>query len=189
MKAVFVCFIAILSASSWAQSSLNQYKALAEKRTTLTAEFAKVQNQLKSSEPSSRKAGENSLSDLSQKVDSLTSDLITANKALIEAFNYRYVYRLNYYSDDLFFGAYDPSATIVSSLGKLLLENRELTAITLPNNPPFSPQDINKFQVKLDRLKRAIDEHRHAANNYATTVLQRQRKRAEPAKKPAKLPE
>ena len=70
----------------------------------------------------------------------------------------------------------------------MMRENRELAAISLPNVPPFNPQDMNRFQQGLDRVKRGIDEHRHAAGNHAATLVQRQRKPVSPTKTPAKLP-
>ena len=181
-----ICLLLVTVTAS-AQSSLNRYEELSPARAKLTSEFAKIQNQLRSKERATITAGEKGLSQLAPKIESMRDDLVKANQRIIEALNPNYT-PPGYGSNDLFYGLYDPSATIVATLGKLMKENQELNALSLPNTAPFSPQDLNAYQKALDRMKRAIDEHRHAANNYETTVTQRQRKRAEPSKTPAKLP-
>lgn len=186
----FSLFIITLTVS--AQTSLDQSARLAEARTKLTSDFAKIQNQLRSADSAERSAGETGLSQMEPKLDSIRDDLIDANQKLIEALNINY--QPGGYSSAsnadirLFFGAYDPSATIVATLGKLMRENLELPKLSLPSSPPFSPQDLNTYQQVLDRLKKAIDEHKHAAANHSTTLLQRRRKAVTPSKTPGKLP-
>jgi flagellar biosynthesis chaperone FliJ len=188
MRPLSICCL-LVTAAALAQSSLNRYDELSSARTQLTSEFAKIQDQLKSKEDAKRSAGETGLSNLSAKVESLRDDLVKANQRLIEAFNVNYQPQSYSVSNIYFFGAYDPSATIVATLAKMMTENKVLAKITLADVPPFSPQDINNYQQVLDRLKRGIEEHRHAANNYDTTLTQRQRKPVKPAKTPGKLPQ
>lgn len=180
-----LCLLAIATAVN-AQTSLNRFDELSTARMKLTSEFAKIQDQLRSKDDKVRSAGESGLSQLGPKVELMRDELISANQRIIEALNVNFKPPAN--SNDYIFGAYDPSATIVTTLGKLLRENKELARISLPRTAPFSPQDLNTYQQVLDRLKRGIDEHRHSAINQATTLTQRQRKRAEPAKVPANLP-
>lgn len=159
--------------------SLDRGAALTAKRAELTATFAKAQGQLKSKNQADWSAAEASLSQLTPKIEALRDELVAANQALIQAFS----------QEPLFHGAYDPSATIIASLSKMMTENRQLAAVSLPSSPPYNAQDLNKYQQALDRLKRGIDEHTHAAQNHAATVPQRQRKAVPPAKKPAALPQ
>jgi hypothetical protein len=178
MRNLIRCCVISLLVPALVQASLDQSKTLTETRASLTSEFAKIQAQLRSQDTAARSAGETGLADLGPKVEALRDRLVGANQALISAFS----------APPLFHGAYDPSATIVKSLGKMMTENRELASISLVTVPPFNPQDINGYQRALDRLKRGIDEHRHAAGNHSATVVQRQRKPVQPAKNPAKLP-
>lgn len=177
----------LVTATASAQESLNRFEELSSSRTKLTSEFAKIQDQLRSKDQSTVSAGENGLSGLGPKVESLRDDLVKANQRIIDALNPNYK-PPGRYNNELFFGLYDPSATIVATLGKLMKQNQDLDAVSLPTTPPFSPQNLNDYQKALDRLKNAIDEHRHSANNYATTLTQRQRKPVEPSKTPGKLP-
>jgi hypothetical protein len=171
------CLVALVS-PALAQGSLDRTKELTDARTPLTSDFAKIQAQLRSQDTADRSAGETGLADLGPRILALRDQLVGANQALIQAFS----------APPLFHGAYDPSPTIVKSLGKMMTENRELAGITLGTVPPFNPQDINAYQRALDRVKRGIDEHRHAAGNHSASVVQRQRKSVPPAKTPAKLP-
>lgn len=178
MRTLLCWCVVALAAPALAQGSLDQSKSLFETRTALTSEFAKIQAQLRSKEAADRSAGEAGLAQLGPRVEALRDQLVGANQGLVSAFS----------SPPYFHGAYDPSATIVKSLGKMMSENKELGAISLITVPPFNPQDINVYQRALDRLKRGIDEHRHAAGNHAATLIQRQRKPVQPTKTPAKLP-
>ena len=178
MRTLLAALVLSIPALSPAQSSVDRTKELSASRVELTSEFAKIQAQLRSKEAAEKSAGEAGLVQLAPKVEALRDQLVQANQGLIQAFS----------QQPYFYGAHDPSATILASLGKMLRENRELAAISLPAIPPFYPQDVNRFQQGLDRVKRGIDEHRHAAGNHAATLVQRQRKPVTPTKTPAKLP-
>lgn len=178
MRTLLAALVLSIPSLLTAQSSLDQTKELSATRVELTSEFAKIQAQLRSKEAADKSAGEAGLVQLAPRVEALRDQLVQANQGLIQAFS----------QQPFFYGANDPSATIIASLGKMMRENRELAAISLPTVPPFNPQDMNRFQQGLDRVKRGIDEHRHAAGNHAATLVQRQRKPVSPTKTPAKLP-
>ena len=162
--------LALALPSLLSAQSLDHSKELNERRMALTTAFAKAQSQLRGKETADKMAGEAGLTELAAKVTALRDDVVQANEALIKGFN----------EQPYFYGDRDPSATIKGSLAKMQADNSALDALTpLPSVAPFSPQDINKLQVALDRLKKAIEEHAKAGANYNTTLTQRKRKPVE----------
>ena len=178
MRFALLTLILSIPGLASAQSSMDQSKSLTVTRIELTSAFAKAQAQLKAKEVAAQTAGAKALAELAPSIEALRDSLVQANQSVISGFN----------TQPYFHGAYDPSSTIISSLTKLMNDNKQLSGISLPTNAPFSPQDINAFQQSLDKIKRGIDEHSHAAKNHATTLSQRMRKNVPPAKKPATLP-
>ena len=178
MRFALLALILSVPGLALAQSSLDQSKSLTATRIELTSAFAKAQAQLKAKEAATQTAGAKALAEMAPRIEALCDSLVQANDSVISAFS----------AQPYFHGAYDPSSTIISSLTKLMSDNKQLKGISLPTNTSFSPQDLNLFQQTLDKIKRGIDEHSHAAKNHATTLSQRMRKGVSPAKKPANLP-
>lgn len=168
--------LALLTVTSvlFAKHPLDQSSTLAAERFKLTAEFAKAQGDLRQSKDQAGKENAmRKLEEISSSAQDIIDKLVQANASVIQALDS---------PPDNVYGTYDPSATISSTVTKLTKDNQALSSIKLPTSAPFSPADINTIQVVLDRIKKSIDEHRHACANLETTISQRRRKPIEPPK-------
>lgn len=154
---VLACVTAI------AAPSYDQSGALATERMAITSEFAAAQTALRNAKTATETdAVQQKLVDIVDRSHALRDKTIKANDNLIGILSGQMGYP--------FRGANDPSATIKATYLKLVQINAGLKSAAVTATAPYQPKDINELQKLLDRVKTAIDEQRHAAQNIETRL-------------------
>jgi hypothetical protein len=130
--------------------TLDQSGPLMQERMKLTAEFARVTGSLRTAKTQAEKEGaEARLGEHVVRVEELRRNINSANRAVLE--------RLT--------PIFTRSATIKAAYEKLKNADSALAALPLPNGPAYTPQDVNQVQILLDRMKSALELHKHGAAN------------------------
>ena len=157
--------LVLLAALAGAAPSYDQSAALNAERTAITSDFSAAQAALRSAKTTAASDAANlKLEDVAKRAVALRDRVVQANSSLVTIL-----------STPPFAGQRDSSATIKSTHAKLGSINSGLSSLGFTASPPFQPKDINAVQVILDRCKTGIEEHRHAAQNIETRLLELQR--------------
>ena len=130
--------------------TLDQSGPLMQERMKLTSEFARISGSIRTAKTQAEKEGaESRLGEYVQRVEELRRNINSANRIVID--------RLT--------PIFTRSATIKAAYEKLKNADSSLAALPLPNGPTYAPQDVNQVQVVLDRMKTALELHKHGAAN------------------------